>query len=106
MRRQTIILIISAVVAVTVIGSVARQYLNTRKSAMDTKSITGQLSDLMLLPDGEPKIATVVDADRLKQKDIFYKRAENGDKVVIWKERAVIYRPSIHKIVDFGIVVQ
>lgn len=106
MRKRTTIRVIVAIIAVAAIAYATWQHWYTQKINTDTLSITKQLSDLMLLPEGEPNVATIVDAAKLKQKDVFYKRAENGDKVVIWKERAVIYRPSVHKIVDFGIVVQ
>lgn len=56
----------------------------------------------MILPEGEtPTIATVSDADKVKSQT-FFQRAENGDKVIVYQQakKAILYRPSIHKIVE------
>ena len=60
------------------------------------------LNKLVLLPtDEEPTIATVSDATKLHDQK-FFVQAENGDKVVIYpkSQRAVLYRPSIKKIIE------
>jgi hypothetical protein len=74
-----------------------------KKEALELKNKVGRL---IQLPDEEPTIATVKEADKLKQQD-FFKDALEGDKVLIFTEakRAVIYRPGEHKIINSGPIV-
>ncbi|MDR1355492.1 MAG: hypothetical protein LBJ43_04470 [Propionibacteriaceae bacterium] len=62
-----------------------------------------EVSKLMQLPDEEAVIATVQDADKLKEQE-FFKDAKNGDKVLIFTtaQKAVIYRESENKIINSG----
>jgi hypothetical protein len=72
----------------------------------DAKIIVDKLRTLMEVPPEEPLVATIIDAEKLKENEPFYKNAQNGDKVVIWKEKAVIYRMEQNKIIDFGVVIR
>lgn len=57
---------------------------------------------LVAIPEGEqPTIATVVDSEKLKDQP-FFTRAENGDKLLVYVQtrRAILYRPSINKVID------
>jgi hypothetical protein len=68
----------------------------------ETKKITDQVSKLMVLPvKEEPIVATVLDKNKLKDQD-FFKKAENGDKVIVYSvsKQAILYRPSINKIIQ------
>lgn len=56
-----------------------------------------------LLPTNEvPALATITDTKKISA--IFFKHAKNGDKVLIYKKNklAIIYRPSIDKIIEVG----
>ncbi len=62
-----------------------------------------QVGKLMVLPANEkPIIATVTDKSALKTP--FLQEASNGDRILIYEKakRVIIYRPSLHKIVDVG----
>jgi hypothetical protein len=57
----------------------------------------------MLLPTGEqPELATVTDATRLQTP--FLRQAHNGDKLLVYEKagQAIIYRPSLDRIVAVG----
>lgn len=75
-----------------------------------TESATQQLVDsvgrLVDLPGGEtPTIATVNDAAKLKNQ-AFFANAQDGDKVLIYSKsgRAVLYRPSTNKVIEYSSV--
>jgi hypothetical protein len=65
--------------------------------------IKQKISHHMLLPkDEQPALATITDHTKLTTP--FLKKTQNGDKVLIYQkaQRAIIYRPSIDRIVDVG----
>lgn len=80
-----------------------RQAINGKDPKQDeVAAMVGKIGKLMELPTGEmPTLATVADKEKLSEQS-FFKGAENGDKILIYPEsgRAILYRPSIGKIVD------
>lgn len=72
------------------------------KAPTNTEDTIKTIEDLILLPSGEaPASATVSNKEVLPDNPLFAK-AQNGDKILIFKKagKAILYRPSIHKIVD------
>jgi len=68
----------------------------------ETKKYIAMVAKLMILPTDEtPTLATVSDAEKLKNQP-FFANAANGDKVLIYTnaKKAILYRPSINKIID------
>ncbi|MCD4811008.1 hypothetical protein K8R14_00140 [bacterium] len=54
-----------------------------------------RLGKIMLLPDESPTIATIVDADALRgENELFYKDAQNDDKLIIFSDKAILFRES------------
>jgi len=73
--------------------------IDAKKEADELLAQIGKLFDL---PTGEtPTIATVSDKTKL-EKQSFFAKAENGDKVLIYSvaKKAILYRPSAHKIME------
>lgn len=50
--------------------------------------------------DVEPTVATIVDVDLLREQNPFYEKAENGDHLVVTRERAILYNSREKKIID------
>lgn len=73
-------------------------------SQLQEQQIENTLSDLkeiMLLPDEQPTIATLVDIDALKEENPeFYKNAKNGDLLVIYSEKAILFREDEKRIIN------
>lgn len=72
----------------------------------EIKRVTGSVSKFLTLPvDDEPSLATITDIDKLKDQP-FFKNAQNGDKLLIYGKtaKAILYRPSENKIVDFTLI--
>lgn len=50
---------------------------------------------IVVKQDETPSVAVVQDADLLrKQNSVFYKDAQNGDRLLVWSDKAVLYSPS------------
>ena len=87
-----------------------RQYRTTQEKLAhptqfaqeEAKLLKEKVGKLIELPvDEEPTIATVSDADRLREQP-FFANAQNGDKVLIFTNarKAILYRPSTNKIIE------
>jgi len=77
---------------------------NQVQLSSEPKNLIAEVGRLIELPlDEEPTIATVSDVTKLKEQE-FFKRARNGDKVLIYQnaKKAILYRPATKKIVDVG----
>jgi len=60
----------------------------------------GKLIELSTTED--PVVGTVNDATSLAQQQKFFVNAKNGDKVLIYKDKALIYRPDNNKLINVG----
>lgn len=69
----------------------------------ENQQLVEDVSALIELPmDQEPVIGTVQDAAALAADQKFFSRAENDDRVLIYEDKAIIYRPSMHKLINVG----
>ena len=100
-------MIIIAVVAIS-FGGVFYFKLNKsnnlflNKQEKEINNIISKVSKLYLFPEGEnPTVATVSDPSALKDQ-AFFSSSQKGDNVLIFPKlgKAVLYRPSINKIID------
>jgi len=68
----------------------------------EAKKVIEEVLKLMELPkDEEPTIATVADAEKLKDQE-FFRNSQNGDKVLVYTKarKAILYRSATNKIID------
>jgi hypothetical protein len=70
---------------------------------LQTKEIVDRVRRHMVLPDEEPLVNTVTDADNVRGEP-FYANAQNGDKVIVFSRRAILYSPTLDKIVEVGFI--
>lgn len=66
------------------------------------EEIVKALGRHVLLPEGQPQIAEVQDANRLKSTQAFFEKAENGDVVVVYDSVIFLYRPSKDVVIASG----
>jgi hypothetical protein len=66
-------------------------------------NVVDRVSELIPVPaDEQPIVRTISDVGVLRESNPFYKDAENGDKVLFWSDKAVIYSLSKDKIVSIA----
>lgn len=66
------------------------------------EAIIKALGRHILLPEGTPQIAEVKDVEKLKEKQAFFKNAENGDIVVVYETTIFLYRPTLDIVIASG----
>jgi hypothetical protein len=68
------------------------------------KDLLAKLSKLMDLPQGEePTVATVTNADQIKNQP-FFAKAKNGNRVIVYQNArlAILFDDQANKIINFG----
>jgi len=104
-------------VVIVIVGFVwvGIQYKETRDQLTQLKNpntagqteieiVTNQVKNSIELPANEtPTLATVSDSSKLKSQ-LFFKNAENGDKVLIYTKsgKALLYRPAWKKVIEYS----
>lgn len=112
-KRKTYAL--AGVIACIFICAGVFYYVQHQNAAKDPQqAATQELADViqkvqkhMYLPEKEtPTLATVVDKEKLKSQP-FFTSVANEDKILIYTQskKAIVYRPSIDKIINAGPIV-
>lgn len=106
--KQTLITLgIVGIVATLGFGGYSVIRGSHRNGLSDQKMVVAKVSQLMILPiDEEPALATITDTTKLTSNP-FLAKAQNGDRILLYakNQKAIIYRPSINKIVDVGPII-
>ncbi len=66
------------------------------------EEVLAALSRHILVPQGNPQIAEVQDAIKLRDTQAFFKNVENGDLVIVYETTIFVYRPSQDIVVAAG----
>lgn len=82
----------------------AKVPVSDKEAEKETNMLVSQLKKIMEVPNETPVIATVKDKESLKAQQAFFAQAENGDKLIVFQaaRKAVLFRPSVGKIVESG----
>ena len=54
------------------------------------------------LPNEKPQVATITNVDQLKIGQPFFRSARNEDKLLVFTNRVVLYRPGEDKVIDIA----
>ena len=62
------------------------------------------IGGLILLPEGEetPFVFTIQNAEQLAAQEPFYNKANDGDRLIVFSDRAIIYNPTDNILVNVG----
>jgi len=104
------VLTISVIVlgVITLLSLVTAGYFFFKARDLRSQEITNEaliedVSEIMVLPNETPVIATIENIEEVKDQP-FFKNAQNGDKVLafIQSKKAILYRPSTNQIIEVG----
>ena len=74
---------------------------NSPENQEKARTIVQKVRALIDIPqDIEPTVATIVDVDKLKERNPFYEKAKNGDFLIVTPTRAILYDETANKILD------
>jgi len=72
-------------------------------SALEKQELFEKIGKHIALPsEGEPLIVRVDNAEELKKKQVFFENSKDGDILIVYQEKALIYRPSEDILVNVG----
>jgi len=77
------------------------QAQNAAQNKELAKQVLTKVRKHFILPvDPEPTVATIVDVEKLRERNVFYRKAENGYHLVLTADRAILYDAKQDIIVD------
>lgn len=78
-----------------------------QKNVAETTEVIDSLGKILLLSaDQEPTVARVENPDTLKQSNPdFYKDIQQGDYLVLYPQRAIVYRKDINQIINIAPII-
>ena len=103
LSRWVILLVIASLLSFIPGFFTQNLFSSPKRDGGKPSDVISRISSRIYLPEDEvPTVALVSDKSKLKQP--FFARAENGDQVLIYThlKKAVLYRPSIDKIIEYG----
>lgn len=74
-----------------------------QQQAIEVRQVVERVGEIVLLPrDEEPTVATLVNKSEIRENQDFFRDAENGDKILVYKRahKAFLYRPSAHLLIN------
>lgn len=115
-NKSKVLLITLSFVAIACAGFFYKKYQEAvknpqaqieQKNSQETKGIISSLGKIILLPtDKQPTVAKVEDIDKLKKSnENFYKDVAKEDYLVLYPDRAIIYRKKENKIINIAPIV-
>lgn len=74
---------------------------NDPQNVAQAKEIVEKVKKHMTIADGiDPTVATIVDIEKLRTQNEFYKNAKNGDHLIVTPTRAILYDAEKDVIID------
>lgn len=93
------LLLVVGLIVVALIGLLI--YRGTTDDGNSALSLRDQLGELILLEeDEEARILTIDNADDVKENNVFYANAEDGDTLFVFQNRVMIFRESNNQLIN------
>lgn len=76
--------------------------LEQGRQGSDDAGTVEKVGKHILLPDEQPKVVVVQNAETLKKEQPFFSRAKDGDILLVYSTRVILYNPEIDKIIEIA----
>ena len=118
-KNNTQIVILIVILCIIIVGLSTSLFLLWKSqkklniSALQTAALTPtpadpdtamveKVSRHMVLPAGKPNVITVSNVETLRKDQPFFSLAQDGDVLLVYPERVILYSPSLDKIVEIA----
>ncbi len=64
------------------------------------QGLVNRVGKHMVLPEETPQIVAITNVDSLKKQQVFFALAQNGDQLLVYPSKVILYRPSTDQVVD------
>jgi hypothetical protein len=85
------------------LSKIKKQNISGNLKEKEISALILKVSKLYLFPSGEVPTIAIVSDPKLLENLAFSTEAEKGDDVLFFSNRAVLYRPSINKIIEIAL---
>jgi hypothetical protein len=72
----------------------------TAAKAQSDQDVVDRVNKHMVLPNEVPKIVTIADVDKIKTEQPFFAQAENGDILLVYSQKVILYSPTLDKVIE------
>lgn len=101
-KINLLVMIIFIVIIALIVG-----ILYNKNNFYENDNIMNKLGKIIILPNEDPIIETIENAEGLKNESPFYANVKNKDKILIFPKatRIIIYREKENRIINVGPIV-
>jgi hypothetical protein len=75
---------------------------STTPVTTDDKAVIDKVAKHMILPNETPKVVTIENVENLAREQVFFTKAKNGDKLIIYAQKVILYDSVLDKIIDMA----
>ncbi len=100
------IIIFQSVIIIVILLAIGYYYYQSNQyEKLTQENANDILSEIAIIPDEVPSVAVIEEIDSLREKNVnLYKNAQNGDKLIVYGEKVIIYRDSERKIINMTLL--
>ncbi len=69
---------------------------------LEAKDTINKLAKHLVLPAEEPKVLSIANVEVLRKNQPFFDVAQNGDKLIVYADKIILYNPKLDKVVDIA----
>ncbi len=76
--------------------------LPVNPSPQEIQQVITKVGEHYVLPKGEPKVITITGVETLKKDQPFFEQAKDGDILLVYGEKVILYDARVDKIIDIA----
>ncbi len=98
-----LIVMVIFVIAIFWIGSKGRTIEIQESNNEETEKLLADIAKhIIIFSEEEPLIVSINNAEELKEQQLFFQNSQNGDILLVYQDKALIYRPQQDVLINVG----